>query len=234
MPERNTPEEFFKTYQKLAHNVADGFSIPGWNQEECRNEALIALDKATHSYDPSKAKFEPFARKVIKRHLINEYNKAMKDCSREITMLDEATWTSEEAFSPKNAIEDVEPSPALESERNDIRNALKQGLLQLTPIQRRSLELFVSGKNYAEIARERGVRLQAVRQAIESGKNQMRPFLVSHGIGCPKFMPSSRQKFDSVSVNDLYPEKLPEKSKRGCVAILIGVVFFLWIFWLIQ
>jgi len=233
MPERHTLEELFEAYQKLAHNVADGFPIPGLTPEECRNEALIPLDKAVQSYDPSKGEFDHFARTVIQNHLKNAYNKAAKDCSREITMLDQAKGDSEETLAPKDAIEDVSPSPALEAERNDIREALKQGLLQLTPIQRRSLELFASGKNYAEIARERGVSLQAVRQAIESGKNQMRPFLVSHGIGCPKFMPSSRQKFDSVSLNDLHPEKVPKKSKVGFVAILIWGAFFLWLFWLI-
>ena len=221
MPETQTPEELFKAYQHLANSVADGFHVPGLTREECRNEALVSLQKAAHSYDPSKGEFVAFARRVIGNHLKNEYNKAARDHSREITTLDQATWAVDETLSPKDAIEDLAPSPALEAERNDIRAALRQGLADLSPTQRRALELFAVGKSYAEISRETGVTLQAVRQAIDRATAQMRPFLTSRGVTA-HFMPESH-----------FEPKCEEKSKWGCATILMGGAFFLWLFWLI-
>jgi len=236
--ERQPPNELFKARQKLAQSVADSFSIPGWSKGECRNEALIALQKAAESYDPQEGPFEPFAREVIKNSLINAYKKAKLDCSREVTTLDQAIGDSEETLFSKDTIEDMGPSPALEAERNDIRNALKEGFLQLTPIERSTLELFTSGKNYAEIARERGVSLQAVRQTIESGKSKLRPFLVARGIACARFLPSSARygEYRPVPVRDFYPEIAPKKPNRGCLVatwciILLEIAFFGFLFW---
>ena len=236
MPERTTPDELFKAHQHLAGNIGESFQIPGLSRDACLNEALIALQKAVHRYDPSMGPFEPFGRTVINNHLKNEYNKAAKDRSRETTTLDQATCATEETLSPKDAIEDTAASPALEAERNDIRAALRLGLADLSPTQKRALELFAVGKSYAEISRETGVTLQAVRQAIERATAQMRPFLASRGIGCAKFLPQCHPEngVNPVSLNDLYPEVSPQKSNLGCTIILMVFALLWLIVWLIQ
>lgn len=59
----------YQRHHKLAAQFARDFWVPGMEREDVRQEARLALWEACRSHDPTKGKFPPFARVVIRNHL---------------------------------------------------------------------------------------------------------------------------------------------------------------------
>lgn len=184
-----TPEQtaLFEAYQDFAGRVARGFHIPGEDAESVRQEALIGLQKAAAAYNPDRGRFEPFAQQVINNRLCSTYRNTLHR-QIELTILDGDVDESI-GDSGKDSIADREPTPAHETERNEIRHALKQGLAALTPSQREVLENYAEGGSFAEVARQAGISEQAVRQTFQRGVKSMRPHVESLGVGSARFLP---------------------------------------------
>jgi DNA-directed RNA polymerase specialized sigma24 family protein len=53
----------------IALGIATEWNIPGMDPDDVRQEALVALWEAARCHDPSKGRFPPFARLVIKRRM---------------------------------------------------------------------------------------------------------------------------------------------------------------------
>jgi RNA polymerase sigma factor (sigma-70 family) len=184
-----TPEQtaLFEEHQDLAARAAHGFPIPGEDVESVRQEALMGLQKAVDAYNPDKGRFEPFAQRVIKNRLYSTYRNT-RHRQIELTILD-GDVDEHAGDSGKDRIADREPTPAHETERNEIRDALKQGLAALTPSQREVLENYAEGGSFAEVARQTGISEQAVRQMFQRGVRQMRPHVESLGVCGARFLP---------------------------------------------
>jgi RNA polymerase sigma factor (sigma-70 family) len=56
-------------HRRIAAQVASDFRIPGFDTDDVRQEALIALWEAARSYDPQRGPFPPWARRVITARL---------------------------------------------------------------------------------------------------------------------------------------------------------------------
>lgn len=56
-------------HRPIARGIARDYRIPGLEQQDVAQEALIALWVAARGFDPEKGAFPPFARTVIHRHL---------------------------------------------------------------------------------------------------------------------------------------------------------------------
>ena len=229
-----TPEqtELFGEQQDLAARVACGFPIPGEDFESVRQEALIGLQKAVLGYTPEKGRFEPFAQRVIKNHLCSTYRSTHRR-QIELTILD-GNVDEHAGDSGKDSIADREPTPAHETERNEIRDALKQGLAALTPSQREVLENYAEGGSFAEVARQTGISEQAVRQMFQRGVRQMRPHVESLGVGSAHFLPDvpRTNRLPEINLKAWAPilEKRTPTSSRALgifvVLVLLGLVLF--------
>lgn len=58
-------------HRGIAYKIARDYYAPGCDQDDMRQEALVALWEATGIHDPAKGRFPTFAAVVIRRHLIN-------------------------------------------------------------------------------------------------------------------------------------------------------------------
>jgi RNA polymerase sigma factor (sigma-70 family) len=212
----------------LAIKVARKHPIPGETDESLRQEALLGLQKAVLAYDPARGAFEPFAWMVIKNYLISALRN-VRHRRVELTTLDEDLVESHED-SKKDAIPGREPTPGRETERNEIRAALKAGLAALTPSQRVVLEHYAAGGSFAEVARESGTSEQAVRQMFERGVRQIRPHLESRGVAGAKFLPAARSGMrENLQLFHVPPEKAPESNHLWALVLLALSIGFVWI-----
>lgn len=218
-----TPEQMalFEAHKPLADTVARNFRIAGEAFESVQQDALMGLHKAVLAYNPEKGEFEPFARTVIKNLLRSKW-RSLDYKKTELTILDEPQeGTVDQPTS--HDITDHAPDPAHEAERNEIRAALRKGLACLTPAQREVLEHYAQGGSFAEIARQKGISEQAVRQMFDRGSQQVRTRLMSGGIGSGRFLPNVEQK-DAVFSLPERPKKRRDSSGCLAVAALLFVV----------
>ncbi len=215
----------------LANKVARKHPIPGETDESMRQEALLGLRKAVLAYNPARGTFEPFAWTVIKNHLISAFH-SVHHRQVELTTLDEIPAESHEG-SKKDTIPDQEPTPARETERNEIRAALEEGLTALTPSQRAVLEHYAAGGSFAEVAREAGTSEQAVRQMFQRGVNQMRPHLESRGVCGAQFMPSAQREYPQPF--HAPPEKrAPGSNHLWLLVLWTLLVVFIGLAWIVR
>lgn len=70
----------------LAHAIAGRYYIPGSDQDDVHQEAMIALWIASETWDQRRGPFRPFAALVIRRHLIDAVKTACREKHRYLTL----------------------------------------------------------------------------------------------------------------------------------------------------
>lgn len=190
-------EALFQSKIDFARTISKAWPVPNEFEIFSEQEALFALQRAVEKYDSSRGSFEAFAGEVIKNHLKGKTRG--KQRSRELPMLDELPSTSAEHETKKDSVPDSGPNPRLETERNEIRRAIEEGLGALTEGQWMLIERRAAGFSFAELAREQGKSEQAIRQMHERGIENLRPELQMRGVVTPQFMPSARSFGDANS-----------------------------------
>jgi RNA polymerase sigma factor (sigma-70 family) len=215
-------EGLFTEHLELASKIGRSFPTDRYSIEVSEQEALIALWNATITYDPAKGDFGTYAAVVIRNHLRNFFNKAKRE-NREITALDAPSsgQSGIETGSLKDNISAPNASPLLETERNDIREALKNSLDSLTQAQREALQAYAEGQNFAEIAREKGVSKAAVRQMVQRAAEKMQPEIRPFLGPTIQFLPERER---SSQLPTPSPKGVPLREQSSRKARLLGVI----------
>lgn len=91
--------ELEKRYQRMIYHNIKKLCITR-NQDEYYQAGLIAIWKASKTYDPSKGSFETYLYKSIKGHMLNEMNKQNKN--RDMPDVMEHTLISEDPTALKD------------------------------------------------------------------------------------------------------------------------------------
>lgn len=153
----NTPALFTK-HRPIALAIAREWHIPGGNDDDVRQEALIALWEAARNHDPDRGPFPPHARAVIRSRLRDK----LRDSRRHQQLV--LTEAVRDWDAPTNA----DTHQRLE-ERDHVRH-LTQRITQLPLFERKCLiGVVFEGRTYKQL----GNRKQ-VDNALQNARRKLR------------------------------------------------------------
>ncbi len=138
---------------------------PENSREDAIQEATLALYAAVKSYEPEKASFSTFASLCIKRAVMGvvRFNGRKKNIPQElITSIDELELVDNN--SPEKIFFDNEDFKSL-------KDTIK---LELSALEFEVLQLFLSGENYAAIARKLGISEKSVDNSLTRVRKKLK------------------------------------------------------------
>lgn len=139
-----------EAYRPLALAIAREYYFPGADEEDVRQEAMIALTEALRTYRPERGTFAPFARAVLHRRLTSALKASRR---KKHLVLTEAVRTEVERKTDREWALD----PALIYEaREDALELLRRVKEDLSPLERQVLIAAANGRSHADIAQEVG------------------------------------------------------------------------------
>lgn len=161
--ERSALEELFRRHRGLAFRVA---------HRHLGNET-DALDAVQDGFVKALTHLTSFqGRSSFKTWLLRVVSNAALDLARKRTQRDGAV-----AFSPQDEPR-VEPNPAINLEREELRNVLQQALDQLPEVQRQTFILHVEGElSYREVADALGISIGTVMSRLFYARQKLRALL---------------------------------------------------------
>jgi RNA polymerase sigma-H factor len=136
-----TESEVIERYSGLAQAMATRYFLPGGDDDDVRQEALIGLLSAARSFN-GQGNFEPFAAMCIRRRLMDAITAANREKHR---ALNEALRDGKEPA--------ISCDPAdIVVARDEAFALLRRVKDELTPLERRSLIMLANGSTHAEIS----------------------------------------------------------------------------------
>ncbi|MEE1114559.1 MAG: sigma-70 family RNA polymerase sigma factor [Eubacterium sp.] len=144
-------EILLRRYKKTVRNLAGELYLAGGDREDLIQEGMLGLLKAVREYDPEKgASFQTFARLLVLRQMYSAIEASGRQKHRvlntsiSITELEEMQEDSRlgMADSPENIVLGNENMQIITGKIRD----------SLSPMENRVLDLYMEGRNYAQIA----------------------------------------------------------------------------------
>ena len=153
-------------YMPYVINVASRYNAGGFDTEDFIQEGILAIFSAVKSYDSQKASFKTFVCLCINRAMSSALARASGGQKH----------IPEGLISPIDDIEIADTSDPesifIEKESfNDLEHALRQDLSQL---EYKVLNEFLSGKSYADIALTLGVTPKSVDNALRRIRSKIK------------------------------------------------------------
>lgn len=152
---RNNDEEAFdrlyREYLPVVFWCVSNFSPPESEKDDLVQEGVIGLIKAIRTYDNESSSFNTYASLCIKRSVISALRKLNRQ-NRVIQM-------------PDIAETDITPgSQAVDKE--DYKTIYRQFVGLLSPFEKQTLSLYISGMSYTAMAEKLGCSVKSVDNAI--------------------------------------------------------------------
>ena len=169
----------YERYKGLVKGKARSYFLVGADREDIVQEGMIGLHKAIRDYNPDReASFHTFAEMCIVRQIItaikaatrqkhiplNSYvslNRPIYEEDSERTLLD--VISLERITDPEELLIGQESYDSIELRISQI----------LSPLEQETLELFLEGKSYQEIAAELGRHTKSIDNALQRIKRKM-------------------------------------------------------------
>ena len=169
----------YERYKGLVKGKARSYFLVGADREDIVQEGMIGLHKAIRDYNPDReASFHTFAEMCIVRQIItaikaatrqkhiplNSYvslNRPIYEEDSERTLLD--VISLERITDPEELLIGQESYNSIELRISQI----------LSPLEQETLELFLEGKSYQEIAAELGRHTKSIDNALQRIKRKM-------------------------------------------------------------
>ena len=166
-----TPGTLFERNRRIAYGAASKYYLPGYDQDDIRQEALIALWKAAQTFDPERGmKFTSFANLCIDARFVellkrkDRYRHRTLDSALRAIVVDGEVMEILETLPHLHQVVDVV------EERDELRR-LVAAIFDLTEIERRCVIGIATGLSYAEIG-EGGPK--QVDNALFRARNKLR------------------------------------------------------------
>jgi RNA polymerase sigma factor (sigma-70 family) len=173
--------ELFDANQKLAFWMAHRFAArhPNLDPEDIRQEALLALHKASAAFNPEKGKFSSFAGAAIHNQLGKmSWARRIRGVPISRVDLDAPTGDTEgdeEDWHSKVATPDDDPATA--ADRKGRYAQMGAAVKGLDKVEKEALVRWINGEGYREIAKDLGVSFVytgvIVRKALAKLKTRM-------------------------------------------------------------
>ena len=141
-------------YVQKVRIIARSFFLAGADSDDLIQEGMIGLLSAIKHYNPDKnASFSTFAETCIRNKIID----LIKKSEISAISIDEIKDLPDDHLSPEELI----------IERENYRDKLGALKVQLSSLESRVLELYLSGVSYSAIASALGRRTASIHNAIE-------------------------------------------------------------------
>ena len=146
--DKQSKEEIIKTFQTTIQNLTKRFRFDQLESSDLAQEGYLGLNRAIDAYCCEKGSFVPFAIKCIENAMINyvkKHTNEKRKHSLDNSEIEEGTIggeTSLIADSPESLIIIQEDNERLKKIIND----------ELTDLEKETIELFLEGYDYKEIA----------------------------------------------------------------------------------
>jgi len=156
---REAEEELVKRYLRSVRVCARPYFLAGGDSEDLIQEAMFGLLKAIREFDPGHdARFKTFAEVCIRNRIRSVVTNAARS---KHAPLNESVPFESPMLGSEASPEELYISREEESER------LARLGRQLSPLERRVLDLFLLGLSYQEISEQVGRPIKSVDNAIQ-------------------------------------------------------------------
>jgi RNA polymerase sigma factor (sigma-70 family) len=180
-----TPAELFHHHLDVADRIAASFdNIPGFQPDDVRQVARVALQKAAQNFNPDQGvPFRGYAPRVVRNALRDAYRFQARRAVEQPT-LDRPVDAGKSDLTGKDLVPAKEPTASEAAARNDAHAQLRTYINQAEMVEssRRALHGLLDGKSQVEMAEELGVSPQRVSAMVGIGLENLRKFLAEKGI----------------------------------------------------
>jgi len=139
---RRAENEFYRRYKNRVKNILRKYNIQPLDREDLIQEGMIGLFHAIETFDHKKgAKFSTYANVCIKNRILNALS---------------SYWQHRKNIEQDQDIEDIvsTESPENDSIQSEYSDWLKKGVQNLSVLEQKVLEGYLSRKSYKMIAEE--------------------------------------------------------------------------------
>ncbi|MGH2753696.1 MAG: sigma-70 family RNA polymerase sigma factor [Actinomycetota bacterium] len=172
-------EMILSKYSPATRSKAYRFFMQGADRDDVVQEAMIGLFKAVRDYDPARCtKFRVFAALCINRQVMTAVKIAARSKHGPLNSagsLDELGART--SSTPVLAAPATYDPAVLVAANDDIEQLEKTLSKQLSQMEAATLELYIDGKTYEEIAQHLGSRSKAVDNAIQRVRAKVKRYL---------------------------------------------------------
>ena len=159
-------------YDRLAVSLCGGYHTAGMEREDLLQEAYLGLLKAIRSFQPEKGiPFSAFAGLCMKRQLISAVRRQNTEKNRmfhDTVPLEESEISS---FPPDWQQTGPEAAVILEEESRRMR---EQVIALLSPLEKETLQLYLKGFRYEEMAKKLKCPEKSVDNALQRIRRKLR------------------------------------------------------------
>lgn len=173
-------EALYVRYKQIVRSKARAYFLIGADREDIIQEGMIGLYKAVLDFDPTReTSFHVFAELCITRQIINAIKAATRKKHRPLNTYVSLSYTLTQEEDNRtllnmleNSVHVADPEELLIGRENI--EALARGIEEaLTPLERRSLCLYLAGLSYQQIADALGRQTKSVDNAIQRVKRKL-------------------------------------------------------------
>ncbi len=165
--------ELIVRYKPLVKNRARLFYLEGGDREDLLQEGMIGLFKAVKEFDSQKeASFATFARVCITRQMLSAIEAAGR---KKHVFLNESLsleQLSEVQLADRAGVADGPEKIFFEQE--NIKQLIASINKKLSPMEKRVLELYISGMDYIEIADAMNKSIKSIDNALQRIRNKIK------------------------------------------------------------
>ncbi|MBO7666310.1 MAG: sigma-70 family RNA polymerase sigma factor [Clostridia bacterium] len=157
-------ETLYKRYIPLVNGCVSSFQVPPSERDDLFQEGMIGLLKAIRTYDNTSSAFQTYASLCVKRSMISalrKYNRANR-----------LVYSAE--------VPDHIPAPhdaaAGDRYRDEDRQRIMSFVNELSPFEKKTFSLYISGMKYSSMAEKLGCSVKSVDNAITRIKSKIKKF----------------------------------------------------------
>jgi len=173
----------FERYKNYVRSKARSYFLIGADREDIIQEGMIGLYKAIRDYrDDKQSSFRGFAELCITRQMITAIKSATRQKHMPLNSYISLNKPVYDDGSDRTLIDVLTPAREANPEELMIGQedfeAVEQCIgSQLTPLEKKSLMLYLRGNSYLEIAEELGKRPKSIDNALQRVKRKLETHL---------------------------------------------------------
>lgn len=160
-------------YKALVRKKARLYFLEGGDQEDLLQEGMIGIFKAIREYDPGRnTSFFTFAEVCINRQMLSAIQSATRKKNK---VLNESVSLNDVNDSGLNSALGTYPDPETIFVEQEAADALLQDInKKLSPMEKRVLDMYLSGMDYLEIAEALGKKGKSIDNALQRIKKKIK------------------------------------------------------------
>lgn len=173
----------YRTYEGLLYAVAREFFAPGLTLDDLLQAGRIGLYKATVSFDPARGTFEALAPMAIRRQVITEVKTAQRAKHSPLNgsvalHAPPRRWADADVTLADILPDGLDPLTVLLA-HEELRAALGVIADECTELERAAVLGIAGGRQYGDIAAERGCSAKRVDNAAQRARKKVRRALAA-------------------------------------------------------